>query len=401
MDVQFLFANPGLARTRKSGTIRASSQPRKGESMSLGRKRKHRMPKRDKHGRFIKKKARRAKRRNPSQAKQLSEVKKKLAQLARAKYQAGRRGGVSARAKAASALAQKQKALEARLRKLEKSERVESLEEQLAALKGKKGKSVAKKRKPRKAGKKSSKKKSKKKKSGKKAKRGGRKSAKRVAAGKKAARTRKRNKAKKASQKKHNPSRRRKHRKSRKHSRRSSRRRRNPEGVGMKKIESYLGHDMKEVGGLLIGGAIFGTVNGLAAKIPVVNQVQAVLNRVPVIGASLPALLIGVAGHMLAEKQRIKPLEMVSEGLIAASIVSMGVSASQLVPFLSQKPAAQAGLLIAPRGAGDFGGLPELVRGRADFGGNPGQLGDIAIYRDNGMSGDWQMAGAEEQEQLG
>jgi hypothetical protein len=171
----------------------------------------------------------------------------------------------------------------------------------------------------------------------------------------------------------------------------------------MKKVDAYLGHDMKEVGGLLIGGAIFGAVNGLAARVPFVNTIQAQLNKVPVIGASLPALLIGIAGKMLGEKQKVKPLELVSEGLIAASIVSMGVSAAQLVPFLAMRPAAQAGLLIAPKGQGDFGGiLPPYVRGRANFGANAGQMGDIAIYERPGMSGDWRsMSGLEDQEQMG
>lgn len=185
--------------------------------------------------------------------------------------------------------------------------------------------------------------------------------------------TKKRGK-KKAAKKAANPIRRRR-KKSHKKARKSRKKyRRNPifKGDIMKK---YLGVDLKEAGGLVIGGAIFNTVNGLAAKIPGVSTVQGMLAGVPVVGSAAMPLLLGALAKFFGEKQKIKALEMVGEGLVAASLVNMGVSASSMIPGLS----GMGALMIGPRGDMDLGRYPQLQSKAANFGAFD-QLGDIGIY---------------------
>lgn len=233
--------------------------------------------------------------------------------------------------------------------------------------------------------KKKSKKSKKEKAMAKKKKKGGKKKAsKKKVAKKKVAKKRGRKKvAKKAA----NPIRRRR-KKSHKKARKSRKKyRRNPifKGDIMKK---YLGVDLKEAGGLVIGGAIFNTVNGLAAKIPGVSTVQGMLAGVPVVGTAAMPLLLGALAKFFGEKQKIKALEVVGEGLVAASLVNMGVSASSMIPGLS----GMGALMIGPRGEMDLGRYPHLVSKPANFGGAFDQLGDMNIYPRDEVSALGEMA---------
>lgn len=200
----------------------------------------------------------------------------------------------------------------------------------------------------------------------------------------------KRGRKKKAAKKAANPIRRRR-KKSHKKARKSRKKyRRNPifKGDIMKK---YLGVDLKEAGGLVIGGAIFNTVNGFAAKIPGVSTVQGMLAGVPVVGTAAMPLLLGALAKFFGQKQKIKALEMVGEGLVAASLVNMGVSASSMIPGLS----GMGALMIGPRGEMDLGRYPQLQSKPANFGGAYEQLGDIGIYPRDEVSTLGEMAEAQ------
>lgn len=153
-------------------------------------------------------------------------------------------------------------------------------------------------------------------------------------------------------------------------------------------MKKYLGVDLKEAGGLVIGGAIFNTVNGLAAKIPGVSTVQGMLAGVPVVGTAAMPLLLGALAKFFGEKQKIKALEVVGEGLVAASLVNMGVSASSMIPGLS----GMGALMIGPRGEMDLGRYPHLVSKPANFGGAFDQLGDMNIYPRDEVSALGEMA---------
>ena len=104
----------------------------------------------------------------------------------------------------------------------------------------------------------------------------------------------------------------------------------------------------QEAAGLVVGGAIFGAVNGLATRIPFVKEAQKMLIKVPVVGPSLVPAIFGIAAAKIGEKQGIKALKIAGDGLIAASIVNVGVALSQLVPML--KPSPIAGI---PEGLGE------------------------------------------------
>ena len=165
----------------------------------------------------------------------------------------------------------------------------------------------------------------------------------------------------------------------------------NPFGGAMINIQKYLGHDVKEIAGLAAGGAIYGAVNGVTAKYA--KPVHDILVKVPVVGTALPSLLAGVALMVLADKVKAAaPAAILGRGLIGASVVGMGVNASQLVPQLNT---------LKGLGTADFGALQHEASlmgpdfGKADFG-NAGQMGGI----DYSMSGvdtyagiDYSMAG--------
>jgi len=172
----------------------------------------------------------------------------------------------------------------------------------------------------------------------------------------------------------------------------------NPIGGIMSQFEKYTGHSVQEAGGLLAGGLAYGAVNSLMAKVPGVKNVQAMLVKIPVVGTSLPTLLLGAILNAIGEKKKIKALQIAGSGLVGASIVGMGVNASQLVPGL--KPAALSGVDYTMNGVtaymdgvdytmngqlgsdADFGSL-----GDADFGEIPSNMGDADFGEDEDMDG--------------
>lgn len=143
---------------------------------------------------------------------------------------------------------------------------------------------------------------------------------------------------------------------------------RNPYGGTMNKIESLLGSSMKEVGGLAAGGMLYGAVNSAAARFA--KPIHTQLAKIPVVGTALPTLLIGALANYLGERQNIDALKVVGKGLVGASVVGMGVNASQMVPGL--KPAALSGM-----GYEEMYGLPEGMGDDADFGSDGADFGGI------------------------
>jgi hypothetical protein len=140
----------------------------------------------------------------------------------------------------------------------------------------------------------------------------------------------------------------------------------NPGGK-MEKLEKALGMSAVEVGGLAAGGLLYGAVNGAVARFA--RPIHTQLVKVPVVGTALPALLLGAIANYLGERQGIEALKVVGKGLVGASVVGIGVNASQMVPALRPQPAPVSGL-----GYEEMYGLPEGLGGQmgadeADFGG--------------------------------
>lgn len=165
--------------------------------------------------------------------------------------------------------------------------------------------------------------------------------------------------------------------------------RRNPFGGDM--IQSYLAHSAGEAGGLLLGGALYGTVGSLLGKIPVIGpQLVSSLRKVPVVGPSLPTLLAGVLLVKLGERQRIDALRMVGKGLIGATVVGIGVNASTMIPGLGASGAPKlAGVDYTSLDGVDFTSLGSDVDA-ADFGslGHDAQMGEQAYGElPEGLSG--------------
>lgn len=174
--------------------------------------------------------------------------------------------------------------------------------------------------------------------------------------------------------------------------------RKNPIGGSM--FEQYTGHTVVEAGGLALGGALYGAANGLLSRIPVVKTAHAALVKVPVVGSALPTLLLGALIHKLGSKQGIKALEVVGKGLVGASVVGMGVNASQMVPFLRPAPVSGVDYTVSglPEGLGDadFGEIP--FDGDAQMGELPQGLSGV----DYTMSGvDYTMSGLGEESDFG
>lgn len=165
-------------------------------------------------------------------------------------------------------------------------------------------------------------------------------------------------------------------------------RRKNPQVAQM--LREYTGLDMKEAGGLLLGGALYGTVNGMAAKY--LPQAYEIAAKVPVVGTTLVPFALGVAIKWAGKQFKVNALEMVGEGIVSAAVVGMGINAAQFVPGLhgvDYTPSLKGYLGSAPGrdpGSADFGGVdftpgmgmqPQLGRdpGSADFGEIPQGLG--------------------------
>lgn len=172
--------------------------------------------------------------------------------------------------------------------------------------------------------------------------------------------------------------------------------RRNP--ALLNQIESYTGFKAEELGSLLIGGAVYGTVDGLAAKYA--PAVYAMAAKVPVVGTTVVPAAIGIALKIAGEKLKLKPLSLVGEGIVGAAVVAMGIQASAYLPGVG---AGVSGVDFTPnmrgyaRDGADFGAVdftpgmgsqPQLGLeaqlgrdpGSADFGLIPeGLAGDLGV----------------------
>lgn len=151
----------------------------------------------------------------------------------------------------------------------------------------------------------------------------------------------------------------------------------------LNQIESYTGFKAEELGSLLIGGAVYGTVDGLAAKYA--PAVYAMAAKVPVVGTTVVPAAIGIALKIAGEKLKLKPLTLVGEGIVGAAVVAMGIQASAYLPGVS---AGVSGVDFTPnmrgyaRDGADFGGV-DFTPG---FGAQP-QLGlEAQLGRDPGSA---------------
>lgn len=157
----------------------------------------------------------------------------------------------------------------------------------------------------------------------------------------------------------------------------------NPLGGIMGQVKQYTGHETAELISLAAGGALYGAVNGAAAKYA--KPLHNVLVKVPVVGTALPTLVIGALLNYLGERQNIAALKTAGKGLVGASVVGMGVNLSQQVPALK----ALSGVDYTMEGYGDdadfgYAALPEGMGDDADFGGvdytmegDDAQMGEI------------------------
>jgi hypothetical protein len=152
----------------------------------------------------------------------------------------------------------------------------------------------------------------------------------------------------------------------------------NPIGGG-NMIEQYLGHTNKEALGLVGGGLAYGAVNSLLMKLPVVNKIHAQLVKVPVIGTALPTLVLGALLVKLGQSKKNALLQQAGAGLVGASIVGIGVNASQLIPGLKPSVAGvdytmqgvdytMQGVDYTMQGDGQLGEGEESDFGDSDFG---------------------------------
>jgi len=147
--------------------------------------------------------------------------------------------------------------------------------------------------------------------------------------------------------------------------RRRPRRRKNPLALfaSSAPIADYTGYEVNEIGALGMGGLLYGATNGVLSRIPIVNKAHAMLMKVPVVGSSLPTLVLGALLHKVGKKQGINVLKQLGQGLVGASVVGMGVSASQMVPFLKVAPVGDVDFGNADFGSADFGTIPSGLEG--------------------------------------
>lgn len=138
--------------------------------------------------------------------------------------------------------------------------------------------------------------------------------------------------------------------------------RRNPNLKAM--VEQYSGFKAEELGSLLVGGAVYGTVDGLAAKY--LPAVYAMAAKVPVIGTTVVPAAIGIALNIAGKKSKINALSLLGEGILGAAVVAMGIQASQYLPGIA--PAAHAGLRGVDFTPGRGVMMGGYARDGADFG---------------------------------
>ena len=139
--------------------------------------------------------------------------------------------------------------------------------------------------------------------------------------------------------------------------------RRNPNIKAM--VEQYSGFKAEELGSLLVGGAVYGTVDGLAAKYA--PGIYAMAAKVPVVGTTVVPAAIGVALNIAGKKLKVNALSLLGEGILGAAVVAMGIQASQYIPGIapSAATAGMRGVDFTPGRGVLMGGY---ARDGADFG---------------------------------
>lgn len=138
--------------------------------------------------------------------------------------------------------------------------------------------------------------------------------------------------------------------------------RRNPNIKAM--VEQYSGFKAEELGSLLVGGAVYGTVDGLAAKYA--PGIYAMAAKVPVVGTTVVPAAIGVALNIAGKKLKVNALSLLGEGILGAAVVAMGIQASQYLPGIA--PASTAGMRGVDFTPGRGVLMGGYARDGADFG---------------------------------
>ena len=164
--------------------------------------------------------------------------------------------------------------------------------------------------------------------------------------------------------------------------RRTNPKRRNPV-LGQNIFSQFkaLGPMAGQMSALMFGGAFYGYSNQLMSKYarPVYDAFQAV----PVVGPTLPNLLLGIGMTMASKKVKQKMasevLMTIGQGMIGSAAVGIGVNASQYVPFLSG--GGMSGVQYTPMGNVSFipGGGRSVAGSSSsgDFAAIPSGLGNV------------------------
>ena len=170
----------------------------------------------------------------------------------------------------------------------------------------------------------------------------------------------------------------------------------NPFGGKMTaKVKEFTGHELEELGSLAVGGALFGALNNAWYKYVPANIVSmmAALPGNSVWGPAFAPILVGSLLHKYGGK--VPYAQLVGEGLVAAAVVGMGVSAAGAlqIPGLSgiDYTPNMSGVQYTPGLAGvsytpNMGVMPQLGRGAdfgraADYGGGGGYTQDHKFSR--------------------
>jgi len=159
-------------------------------------------------------------------------------------------------------------------------------------------------------------------------------------------------------------------------------------------LEQYSGFKVEELGSLLVGGAVYGTVEGLAARYA--PGIYAMAAKVPVIGTTIVPAAIGVALNYAGKQFKVNALSLLGEGILGAAVVAMGIQASQFLPGIA--PAPVSGVDFTPgrgvlmggyaRDGADFGNVdftpgPGVLMGQPQLG-MQAQMGDTASWSRDG-----------------
>ena len=113
--------------------------------------------------------------------------------------------------------------------------------------------------------------------------------------------------------------------------RRKMKKRKNPFLGGKMKLEKVMGHNAREMGFLVAGGALTDVVGAVIAKIPVLNQLEAMFERVPQLKGAAGAMTVGtlaaIANVVIERHAKGQAKQLggeMAKALVAASLVKVG-----------------------------------------------------------------------------